>query len=39
VISFGILILPRLAIVFIYILMTVVLITRPWGLLGKPLRR
>lgn len=39
VISFGILILPRLAIVFIYILMTVVLILRPWGLLGKPLRR
>jgi branched-subunit amino acid ABC-type transport system permease component len=39
VISFGILILPRLAIVFIYILMTVVLIIRPWGLLGKPLRR
>jgi branched-chain amino acid transport system permease protein len=39
VISFGILILPRLAIVFIYILMTIVLITRPWGLLGKPLTR
>jgi len=39
VISFGILILPRLAIVFIYILMTIVLITRPWGLLGKPLSR
>jgi len=39
VLFFGILILPRLAIVFIYILMTVVLILRPWGLLGKPLRR
>lgn len=39
VISFGILILPRLAIVFIYILMATVLILRPWGLLGKPLRR
>jgi len=39
VISFGILILPRLAIVFIYVLMAVVLIIRPWGLLGKPLQR
>lgn len=37
--SFGILVLPRLSMVFIYILMTVVLILRPWGLLGKPLRR
>jgi branched-subunit amino acid ABC-type transport system permease component len=36
VISFGILVLPRLAIVFIYVLMAVVLIIRPWGLLGKP---
>jgi len=39
VISFGILILPRLAIVFIYVLMAVVLIIRPWGLLGRPLPR
>jgi len=39
VISFGILVLPRLAIVFIYVLMAVVLIIRPWGLLGKPLQR
>ncbi len=39
VISFGILVLPRLAMVFIYILMAVVLILRPWGLLGKPLQR
>jgi len=39
VISFGILVFPRLSMVFIYILMTVVLILRPWGLLGKPLQR
>lgn len=39
VISFGILVLPRLAIVFIYVLMAVVLILRPWGLLGRPLQR
>ncbi|MDI6753557.1 MAG: branched-chain amino acid ABC transporter permease [Thermodesulfobacteriota bacterium] len=39
VISFGILVLPRLSMVFIYILMAVVLILRPWGLLGKPLKR
>jgi len=39
VISFGILVLPRLSMVFIYILMAAVLILRPWGLLGKPLHR
>ncbi len=39
VISFGILIFPRLSMVFIYVLMAVVLILRPWGLLGKPLQR
>jgi len=39
VISFGILVFPRLSMVFIYILMAVVLILRPWGLLGKPLQR
>lgn len=38
-ISFGILILPKLSIVFIYILMVIVLILRPWGLLGKPLQQ
>ena len=37
--SFGILVLPRLSMVFIYVLMAVVLILRPWGLLGKPLQR
>lgn len=39
VISFGILVFPRLSMVFIYILMALVLILRPWGLLGKPLHR
>ena len=37
--TFGILVLPRLSMVFIYVLMAVVLILRPWGLLGKPLQR
>lgn len=39
VVSFGILVLPRFSMVFIYILMAVVLILRPWGLLGKSLPR
>jgi branched-subunit amino acid ABC-type transport system permease component len=39
VVSFGILVLPRFSMVFIYILMAVVLILRPWGLLGKPMQR
>lgn len=34
--AFGILIAPRLAVVFPFILMAIVLIARPWGLLGKP---
>jgi branched-subunit amino acid ABC-type transport system permease component len=37
--AFGILFFPRFAIVFVYILMAVVLVSRPWGLLGKPLVR
>ena len=37
--AFGIILFPRFAIVFVYILMAVVLVTRPWGLLGKPLSR
>jgi len=37
--SLGILILPRLSMVFIYILMVLVLIIRPWGLLGRPMQR
>ncbi len=34
--AFGILIAPRLAVAFGFILMIIVLIIRPWGLLGKP---
>ena len=34
--AFGILIAPRLAVAFIYIIMIVILIIRPWGLLGEP---
>lgn len=39
VVSFGILVFPRLSMVFIYVLMAIVLILRPWGLLGKPSQR
>jgi branched-subunit amino acid ABC-type transport system permease component len=39
VMSFGILALPRFSLVFVYVLMAVVLVIRPWGLLGKPLRK
>jgi branched-subunit amino acid ABC-type transport system permease component len=35
--AFGILILPRIAMVSIFVVMAVVLILRPWGLLGNPL--
>jgi branched-chain amino acid transport system permease protein len=34
--SFGILIFPSVSIVLLFALMAVVLIVRPWGLLGKP---
>ena len=34
--AFGILVLPELAIAFMYLVMVVVLIVRPWGLFGKP---
>ncbi len=34
--AFGILLVPRLSIAFGFILMIVVLIIRPWGLMGKP---
>jgi branched-subunit amino acid ABC-type transport system permease component len=37
--AFGILLFPRFAIVFVYILMAVVLVVRPWGLLGRPVTR
>ncbi len=38
VLSFGILIVPRFSIFAVFALMAVVLILRPWGLLGRPLR-
>ena len=34
--AFGILFLPRMAIIFPFVLMALVLVIRPWGLLGKP---
>ncbi len=36
VLSLGILIAPRMAVAFTFLVMAVVLIVRPWGLLGKP---
>ena len=36
--AIGILVFPRLSLVFIYVLMVLVLIIRPWGLLGRPLK-
>jgi branched-chain amino acid transport system permease protein len=38
VLSFGILFFPRFSIFAIFALMAVVLIVRPWGLLGRPLK-
>jgi branched-subunit amino acid ABC-type transport system permease component len=37
--AMGILVFPRLSIIFIYVIMILILITRPWGLLGRPLER
>jgi branched-chain amino acid transport system permease protein len=34
--AFGVLVLPRISIVLIFVVMAVVLIARPWGLLGRP---
>ena len=34
--AFGVLVLPEFSIVFTYLLMAVVLLFRPWGLLGRP---
>jgi branched-chain amino acid transport system permease protein len=34
--AFGIFILPRLAVAFGFMLMIIVLVIRPWGLMGKP---
>ena len=38
VLSFGILFFPRFSIFSVFALMAVVLIVRPWGLLGKPMK-
>jgi branched-subunit amino acid ABC-type transport system permease component len=38
VLSFGILLVPRFSIFSVFALMAAVLIIRPWGLLGRPLR-
>jgi branched-subunit amino acid ABC-type transport system permease component len=38
VLSFGILILPTFSIFSVFALMAVILIVRPWGLMGRPLR-
>lgn len=34
--AFGILILPKITLVLVFLLMAVVLVVRPWGLLGRP---
>jgi branched-chain amino acid transport system permease protein len=34
--AYGVLLLPKAAIVLIFVVMAVVLIVRPWGLLGRP---
>ncbi|MCI0548457.1 MAG: ABC transporter permease [Candidatus Rokubacteria bacterium] len=34
--AFGILLVPRISIVLIFVVMAVVLVVRPWGLLGRP---
>ena len=33
---FGVVLIPQLEIVFVYLLLMTVLILRPWGLLGRP---
>jgi len=38
VLSFGILIFPGFSLFSVFALMTVILIVRPWGLFGKPIR-
>jgi branched-chain amino acid transport system permease protein len=34
--AFGVLVLPRASLVLIFVVMAVVLVVRPWGLLGRP---
>jgi branched-subunit amino acid ABC-type transport system permease component len=36
VLSFGILLMPRFSIFAVFALMAVILVVRPWGLLGRP---
>jgi branched-chain amino acid transport system permease protein len=38
VLSFGILLIPRFSIFSVFVLMAAVLIIRPWGLLGRPIK-
>jgi branched-subunit amino acid ABC-type transport system permease component len=38
VLSFGILFIPRFSIFSVFVLMAAVLIIRPWGLMGRPLK-
>jgi branched-subunit amino acid ABC-type transport system permease component len=38
VLSFGILFIPRFSIFSVFVLMAAVLVIRPWGLLGRPLK-
>jgi branched-chain amino acid transport system permease protein len=37
--AFGVLVLPRASLVLIFVVMAVILIVRPWGLLGRPEER
>ena len=39
VLAFGILVFPRFSIFAAFVLMAVILVVRPWGLLGKPIVR
>jgi branched-chain amino acid transport system permease protein len=39
VLAFGILVFPRFSMFSAFALMAVILIVRPWGLLGRPLRQ
>jgi len=36
--ALSILFVPKLTMIFPFILMAIILIVRPWGLLGKPIR-
>ena len=38
VLSFGILIFPEFSLFSVFALMAVILIVRPWGLFGRPIR-